>query len=172
MGTCQKCGDHFPRKIIYNGREVLLVHRKYCLKCSPIGERRIWGGKETWKARLGSGVVYKRKIIEPISHICKTCGKEFKVKSRNTECTTCSSKRIRGERKDRAIKDLGGKCLVCGYTKCKRAMVFHHKVIDEKEMGLSNNWGLSRLKIENELKKCILVCNRCHEEIHDGLIKI
>jgi hypothetical protein len=155
---------------MFNGKEVTLTHRKYCTKCSPIGERKIWGGKETYKIRFGES--YKRKILNPIFHICKTCGREHTVKSRNTECSTCRSGRIRLEKKQKAVDLLGGKCQVCGYNKCNRALAFHHTDIDEKSFNLSWSWSKSWNELEKELKKCILLCNRCHEEMHDGLIDI
>ena len=90
----------------------------------------------------------------------------------NTECSTCANLRIRNERKSKAIEILGGKCEICGYNKCSRALSFHHKDIDQKEFGLANRWGISWNKIENELKKCSLLCCRCHEEVHAGITKI
>jgi len=170
MGTCKKCGEKFPVKTVFNGREVNLTHRSHCLKCSPIGERRIWGGQETYKIRFGDK--YKRTITDPIAHVCKTCGRKFKVKSRNTECTTCSGGRIRTAKKQKAIDLLGGKCQICGYSKCERAMVFHHKNMEEKKFNFSGSWSKAWTELEEELKKCVLLCNRCHEEVHDGLVKI
>lgn len=67
----------------------------------------------------------------------------------------------------------GGKCQVCGYSTCMRALSFHHKDPMQKDFGLSAR-GLTRSwdKIKTELDKCILVCSNCHAEIHDGLLKI
>ena len=65
---------------------------------------------------------------------------------------------------------MGGKCVCCGYKKCIAAMDFHHVDIKQKEKGLSKlianpaSWE----KIVIELRKCVLVCNRCHQEIHAG----
>lgn len=75
--------------------------------------------------------------------------------------------------KDMAIEYGGGKCLVCGYNKCKRALVFHHKDPSQKDFGLSarvltRSWDKTKI----ELDKCVLVCSNCHMEIHEGLIKI
>jgi len=165
MRICKICGEQIPRLENHNGKEISLAKRKYCIKCSPIGERRIWRGKEISKYRMGG----KRKILEPIEHICKTCGRYFKAKTRNTECTTCSCARKRNERKNKAIELLGGECKICGYSKCSRALVFHHNNIDEKEFQLSNKWQLPWEKIEKELNKCSLLCCRCHEEIHSGI---
>ena len=74
--------------------------------------------------------------------------------------------------KNRAIEAFGGKCGICGYNKCTRALEFHHINPKEKEFGFSgyrkNNWML----LVKELKKCVCICSNCHREIHEGLINI
>lgn len=72
-----------------------------------------------------------------------------------------------------AIKLLGGCCYICKYAKCEAALEFHHLNKDEKDFAISAR-GLTRswIKIESELKKCVLVCANCHREIHNGLIDI
>ena len=75
--------------------------------------------------------------------------------------------------KEMAIDYGGGKCQVCGYDKCKRALSFHHKDYKQKDFGLSAR-GLTRAweKIQKELDKCVLVCANCHMEIHEGVTKL
>lgn len=72
-----------------------------------------------------------------------------------------------------AIEYGGGKCQICGYMKCNRALSFHHKDPSKKDFGLSAS-GLTRAwtKTQKELDKCILVCANCHMEIHEGIIKL
>ena len=70
-----------------------------------------------------------------------------------------------------AVDLLGGKCQVCGYNKCLRALDFHHKDPKEKEVTVSTvmhrrSWE----RIYKEVKKCTLLCCRCHREVHAGLI--
>ena len=44
-------------------------------------------------------------------------------------------------------------------------MEFHHLDPNEKDFTISGkSWAFERLK--KEVDKCILVCNRCHTEIH------
>jgi predicted HNH restriction endonuclease len=75
--------------------------------------------------------------------------------------------------KDMAIEYGGGKCQVCGYDRCKRALSFHHKEPSQKDFGLSSR-GLTRSweKTKIEIDKCILVCANCHMEIHEGMVNI
>lgn len=75
--------------------------------------------------------------------------------------------------KEMAIEYGGGKCQVCGYDRCKRALSFHHKEPSQKDFGLSSR-GLTRSweKTKTEIDKCILVCANCHMEIHEGMVNI
>ena len=75
--------------------------------------------------------------------------------------------------RDMAIEYGGGKCTLCGYSKCKRAMVFHHLDPKKKDFGISMN-GITRSwdKTLVELKKCILLCANCHAEVHDSITQL
>lgn len=68
---------------------------------------------------------------------------------------------------------MGGKCQICGYNKCSRALTFHHINPKEKSFGISAR-GFTRSwdKIKKELDKCILLCSNCHMEVHDGLTQL
>ncbi len=72
--------------------------------------------------------------------------------------------------KQMAIDYKGGKCCICGYSKCNNALDFHHKDESKKSFGLSVR-GLTRSweRTRNEVDKCILVCANCHREIHEGI---
>lgn len=76
----------------------------------------------------------------------------------------------RHRQKERSVYVMGGKCQICGYDRCNRALVFHHLNPEEKEFQISVAQTKSWEKVKQELQKCILVCSNCHEEIHAGLI--
>lgn len=69
---------------------------------------------------------------------------------------------------------MGGKCICCGYNKCTDALDLHHLNPEEKEFSMGairgnpKNWK----SIVEEMKKCVLVCNRCHHEIHAGVTEL
>lgn len=66
------------------------------------------------------------------------------------------------------VEHKGGKCKECGYSKCVQALEFHHLDPKEKDFTVSGkSWSFEKLK--REVDKCVLVCNRCHTEIHAGL---
>lgn len=74
----------------------------------------------------------------------------------------------RRDLRERAVRYLGGSCRICGYDKCPSAFDFHHVNAMEKDFTISarmTSWEA----IEKELKKCVLLCSRCHREVHDGL---
>ncbi len=62
----------------------------------------------------------------------------------------------------------GGKCVICGYDACESAFDFHHVDALEKDFNISDRMT-SFEAIRSELDKTVLVCCRCHREIHDGL---
>lgn len=70
---------------------------------------------------------------------------------------------------EKALEYKGSKCQLCGYSKCKSSLHFHHVDPSQKNFEISGNWGLSWDNIRKELDKCILVCANCHGEIHEGL---
>ena len=83
-------------------------------------------------------------------------------------------KKWRKNTKNRMIDSMGGKCIICGYNKCSRAMDLHHLYPSKKELSFGaiianpKKWET----IVNELKKCVLLCNRCHQEVHAGFTEI
>lgn len=67
------------------------------------------------------------------------------------------------------IKYKGGKCQLCGYNKCNRALEFHHLDPAQKDFGISKNLSKDFDLLKQEVDKCILVCSNCHAEIHNEL---
>jgi predicted HNH restriction endonuclease len=68
--------------------------------------------------------------------------------------------------REKIINSLGGKCCICGYTKCLSALEGHHIDPVGKEFSLSTVASWKR--IEKELDKCMLLCANCHREVHSG----
>ncbi|MEK7552146.1 MAG: HNH endonuclease signature motif containing protein [Patescibacteria group bacterium] len=82
-------------------------------------------------------------------------------------------KRRRRKLREMARATKGSKCFICGYKKCQRSLSFHHidpstKKFDLASGGITRSWA----KIEEEIKKCVLVCANCHMEIHDGITQL
>lgn len=77
-------------------------------------------------------------------------------------------KTYRNRVKDMAVHYKGGKCVLCGYSKCSKALHFHHLNPKDKDFTISGGTR-SFENIREELDKCILVCSNCHAEIHAGI---
>lgn len=164
MPICKNCNDRFPNSIKIEGVWKFINKRKYCLNCSPYKEHNT------------------RKLEINIEHkTCPACNKEktideFYVRKNRKDpspyCKECSRKEgtTRARlKKIKAVDYKGGKCQECGYSKCIGALEFHHIDPSIKESNISrmyNTWD----KIKLELDKCVLLCNRCHREVEDGIL--
>ncbi|MBN2585598.1 HNH endonuclease [Patescibacteria group bacterium] len=75
--------------------------------------------------------------------------------------------------KELVIEYKGGKCIICGYSKCPAVLELHHLDEATKKFGLGMN-GLTRSweRTRQEADKCILVCANCHREIHAGIVQL
>jgi|TARA_X000000950_G_scaffold17358_2_gene18834 hypothetical protein len=122
---------------------------------------------------------------------CRTCKKEkpitqfygggkFNLKGEeylDTQCKSCKTKYKHTRRKERKdwlneIK-IKLKCSKCGYSKdthpnfSPKALDFHHPQNNKSFMvGDGVHRGFAKDKILNEINKCVVLCNRCHTEIH------
>lgn len=69
-----------------------------------------------------------------------------------------------------AIDYKGGKCVLCGYNKCIKALEFHHIKSTGKDFSISDK-GYTRSweRVKREIDKCILVCANCHRELHSSI---
>jgi 5-methylcytosine-specific restriction endonuclease McrA len=75
---------------------------------------------------------------------------------------------IKGKRalRIKALKDkFGAKCFICGYDKNYASLDFHH--LRDKLFGISTVGMDKPLEcVENEAKKCVLLCRNCHSDVH------
>src|SRR5579863_782439 len=160
MNICNKCGANFPNRLEINGKRRNLSKRSYCLICSPFG------------AHNTRPLTSEFPKSGDISN-CKFCNKQFTyLRNKGYKrfvCNSCVVNRRRFSRKERAIKYLGGKCIICNYDKCARALTFHHKDPSKKDFGLSGNHCRKWELVQIELDKCVLLCQNCHSEEHDNL---
>ncbi|MBU0635299.1 MAG: HNH endonuclease [Candidatus Omnitrophica bacterium] len=67
----------------------------------------------------------------------------------------------------KAVAYKGGKCELCGYSRCVDALEFHHLNGNSKEFGISSKgYTRSWSKVRDEINKCLLLCANCHRELH------
>jgi len=75
--------------------------------------------------------------------------------------------------REMAIARLGGKCQLCGYRKCQKALDFHHRDEQNKSFGISDKgYTRSWKAISSEVDKCFLLCANCHREVHAGVTQL
>jgi hypothetical protein len=89
------------------------------------------------------------------------------------KCKRCVADAVtKRHRKIRAmlIAEAGGRCAVCGYSRCKLNLHFHHVDPREKLFEMTMARGKSEAAYRAEMRKCALVCANCHGEIEAGLI--
>lgn len=90
--------------------------------------------------------------------------------SKNSEAV----KNWRKNTKKRMIEAMGGCCQICKYNNCNEALSFHHldPTLKKFQFGKIRANCKSWNKIVEELRKCILLCERCHIEVHNGVLEI
>ena len=67
------------------------------------------------------------------------------------------------DRRDRAIKLLGGQCVYCSTSE---NLQFHHIKPEEKLFDISRGWNCKESKFWEEVHKCELRCEECHKDKH------
>jgi hypothetical protein len=90
--------------------------------------------------------------------------------------TKCKSKyhvtKRRRKLKEQAVEYKDGTCQCCEYdgTKCADVMEFHHLDPREKDFSIGQD-GKTRAwaRIQAEIDKCVMLCCRCHREVHAGV---
>jgi hypothetical protein len=151
MKICQKCGDEFNSRPIIDGKRRNFQRRKYCLTCSPFNVHNT--------TKLDRHNCTREEYIENRDYYTNLKYKRWQRKARH-------------ERKQKLVDFLGGKCSICGYNRCMKALEFHHTNEDtksEKSFGISSKGMLAPWEtLVMEIEKCILVCANCHREIHDN----
>jgi len=113
--------------------------------------------------------------VHKIVHHCTKCGETRKEKFYTHQlryCKKCwnSYKSVRGNLGHKyAIKILGGKCVVCGFSAYSSALEIHHKNPKMKHPSFSQLRYWSMIRIEKEVsKKCVCLCSNCHRGVHSG----
>ena len=163
MPICRKCEGEFPNKIRVNGKEHNLQNRKFCLKCSPFGSHNT--------RKLDEDVVPHGK--RRVSGTCG-CGRRIQ-EGRSLTCYVCYQ-HAKTERVRRKVYGmLGTACWRCEFDAGFEAISvldFHH--MDEKTklftLQTRNMCNRAWDVVLEEMKKCCLLCCRCHRLFHAGLV--
>lgn len=130
-------------------------------------------GLELQQKPFGKGFIPKKA-----SYRCGQCGETDGSKfygHKRKVCGAChNAYNIRqGQlRRLRAINELGGRCLICGFDRYSCSLDIHHRDAKAKAPNFRSMRGWSWERILVELQKCILLCKNCHAAIHAGLLNV
>jgi len=98
---------------------------------------------------------------------------EFALEGRGYyRCKRCRSAAVARKRrkvKQQLVEEAGGACVLCGYSRWRGALQFHHLEPAGKKFHLSHH-GHSRsiARSRAEAEKCVLLCANCHAEVEGG----
>jgi hypothetical protein len=147
---CLKCNNYIPTTININGKIRNLQKRKYCLECSPFDNHNT--------SKLHIPDEQKTRSSRDYSLFSLEEKKKFYDYQREK----------RYERKKYLVETHGGKCSECNYDRNLAALCFHHINPEEKSFTLDvrNMYAKSLESLEEESKKCVLLCSNCHTELH------
>ncbi len=88
-------------------------------------------------------------------------------------CRSAAVARRRRKVKEILVREAGGSCGICGYTRNMRALHFHHLDPSRKRLEINaKGVALSLAKLRAEARKCVLLCSNCHAEVEDGMASI
>jgi DNA-binding CsgD family transcriptional regulator len=125
------------------------------------------------RLRRGTGGKRDKQLLNE-SRYCKVCGERDPSKfygHKVSMCGACHAKYTleRGhEKRRRALECKGSRCESCGFAKYIASLDFHHLNPSEKDPNFGNWRGWAWCKIEEEIKKCVLLCRNCHAAVHSG----
>lgn len=151
------------------------------LKMSP-SNVIYWLNKYNLKTNYSKHLELLSTRTTKICTICKL-SKELnnfqKMKNRNniyySSCNKCNAANIRilkQNLKQKCVDYKGGKCKICNYNKDITALDFHHLDPTQKDFSISKGKTKFTNLVQKELDKCILLCCRCHREVHSGTISL
>jgi transposase len=156
--------------LVGEGRSIRQIAR--ALERSPATVRhwlRRYGIESAGRARRARGTG------QDIELACPRHGKTLhRARSdggwRCLECRSEAVSRRRRQVKEILVAEAGGRCVLCGYDRCLRALEFHHVDPSTKEFGIALH-GLTRSlrHARAEATKCVLLCSNCHMEVEAGL---
>jgi transposase-like protein len=98
------------------------------------------------------------------------------VGERRYRCGRCNSESVSARRrriKEILVREAGGCCRLCGFSRYVGALQFHHVDRATKTFELGRR-GLTRslARAREEARKCVLLCANCHAMVEAGLLDL
>ena len=181
----------FPKKNINKqkyclvcGKELEKQQKKFCSSsCAAKYNNKGRKVSEETRNKISKSLLKtnKKETINEQKY-CLVCGKELKGRQKLYCSQKCKRKMYShtkyhteySKKKDENgslkkyeyIMKLGGKCCMCGYDKNFSALTFHHLRDKKFTLDARTFERCPKDLLEEEIKKCIVVCFNCHQEIH------
>lgn len=121
---------------------------------------------------------YKDKSHTKLSSWCKECIKEKSKEIRKNNIEKYRKKARDNKNKFYKIKReklneyKKGGCIICGEKELV-CLDFHHLDSSEKDFDIGKQFHIKQFsKIEEEIKKCVVLCANCHRKVHANIIKL
>ena len=130
-----------------------MIEEKLCTKCGIIKSTSEFGKNKTKKDGLQS---YCKECVKKYKKKHYSDNKKYYLEKAKTYRQTCR------ENLNEYKKTL--KCSICGENRWW-VLDFHHTDPNKKEKHISHLIE-SPKKLQEELKKCIVVCSNCHRDLH------
>lgn len=173
MPSCGRCDASFPNSIVIDGQRRNLQKRRFCLDCLPFKSGKRYSTEAALSASF-NGLKHcpKCDVTKPLDAFYK---KKFNAdRSKFSYCKMCERARkvsAHSQLKAEAVAYKGGCCQICRYDRCLAALAFHHLDPSQKDFTIAQRMGFTELndELKAELDKCVLLCCRCHTEVHAGL---
>ena len=120
----------------------------------------------------------KDKCHTKLSSWCKECIKEKSKEIRKNNIEKYRKKARDNKNKFYKIKReklneyKKGGCIICGEKELV-CLDFHHLDSSEKDFDIGKQFHIKQFsKIEEEIKKCVVLCANCHRKVHANIIKL
>lgn len=170
MNICRGCGCEFRSYCKIDGKLRSLQKRKFCLTCSPFNSDY---NKPIGFSLDGLRVCSRCRNARP-DDMFRSKGRG-KVHSACKECLRAEAQKRNEENRSKldahkraCVAYKGGKCQLCGYSRCIAALDFHHRNPKTKrfQIAVGKSYRLKWSDIFRELDSCDLLCSNCHRELH------
>jgi transposase len=139
---------------------------------------RKWGLKTKRGERMTAAARAREEGRAVVELVCHHHGRTaFYIEGRGSHrCMRCRWEAVaRRRRKVKGIlvREAGGRCRLCGYSRCADALHFHHVDPATKSFSIGAR-GLTRSleSLRREAAKCALLCANCHAEVEAGIVTL
>lgn len=139
---------------------------------------RKWGLKTARAERMVAAAQARENGRAVVELTCRHHGPtEFYIEGRGSHrCMRCRWEAVARRRrkvKGTLVREAGGRCRLCGYSRCADALHFHHVDPAAKSFSIGSR-GLTRSLdlLRQEAAKCALLCANCHAEVEAGIVTL